>query len=96
MKGIKMTDWEWLSIRVLLLGLTVFMWSFITEIEGIHELFGDTLGERWHKPYWRWGFRHYVYTTTFSIITFIQMVKICKWIDKVSKKSDAFEINVRE
>jgi len=90
-----MTDWEWLSIRVLLLGLTVFMWSFLVDIPTVRELFGDSLGKRFGRLHWTWGFRHFVYTTTFSILTSIQCFKIIKWGTKVSKKSDGFKINVR-
>lgn len=77
-----LTDWEWLSIRVLILGLTVFLWSYITEIPGVTEVFGDTTETRSYggiRTYW--GFRHFVYTITFFIITIIQIIRIAKWID---------------
>lgn len=92
--AIRMTDWEWLSIRILILGFTVFLWSYITEIEGIDELFGD----EWIKKYetlparYVWGFRHYVYTTTFALLTIVQIFKIIKWIYLRSKEKDGFEI----
>ena len=83
-KSIKnlLTDWEWLTIRVLVLGLTVFLWSYITEVEGVTEAFGDTtykwIGDSMKTS---WGFRHWVYTVTFSLVTVIQVVKIFKWIE---------------
>jgi len=74
-----LTDWEWLSIRVLLLGFTVFMWSFITEIEGVRELFGDAIRTSGlHEGDYMWGFRHFIYTFTFLIITIIQAFRIIK------------------
>lgn len=93
-----MTDWEWLSLRILILGLTVFLWSYITEIDGIDTLFGDY----WHKRYsfddeltHEWGFRHYVYTVTFSILTLVQGLRICKWVD-CRLKNNGFETNCKE
>lgn len=87
-----LTDWEWLSIRILILGLTVFMWSYITEIEGVTEVFGDYSEERsYNKTKYYWGFRHYVYTFTFAILTIVQCVKIIKWANIRSDKK-GFEI----
>jgi hypothetical protein len=89
-----MTDWEWLSLRVFILGLTVFLWSYITEIDGISEVFGDV----WRKKYTfdeelelHWGFRHFVYTITFALLTLVQAFRIIKWID-VRSKNNGFEI----
>ena len=92
--GKYLTDWEWLMIRVLLLGLTVFMWSFITDIDGVLELFGDTLEKRskWSLEISKWGFRHYVYTATFTIITGIQAAKIIKWVDIRGRDDSSFPI----
>jgi len=89
-----MTDWEWLSIRILILGLTVFMWSYITEIEGVTEVFGDKMLKKYSwddEMELVWGFRHYVYTITFGILTVIQALRICKWI-KIRDKDEGFEI----
>lgn len=87
-----LTDWEWLSIRVLLLGLTVFMWSYITEIDGVTEMFGDrseTMSWGTVKHYW--GFRHFVYTVTFAILTAIQAFRIIKWTN-IRIDKEGFEI----
>jgi len=63
-----MTDWEWLTLRILILGSTVFLWSYITEIEGITEVFGDTSYLKYSYDdhlTTKLVFRHYVYTVTF-------------------------------
>lgn len=89
-----MTDWEWLSLRILILGITVFLWSYITEIDGISEVFGD----KWVRKYsfddeleYSWGFRHYVYTITFFLLTAVQAIRIIKWIT-VRSDNNGFEI----
>lgn len=87
-----LTDWEWLSIRVLILGITVFLWSYITEIDGVLEVFGDWDEEMsWGTIRHHWGFRHWVYTVTFAILTGIQAVRIIKWATIRSDKK-GFEI----
>lgn len=81
-----LSDWEWLSIRVLILGITVFFWSYLTEIPGATELFGDTQEcWSWGGCRWEWGFRHYCYTITFAILTLIQIVRIMKWVEEKGK-----------
>ncbi len=90
-----MTDWEWLSIRIIILGLTVFLWSYITEIQGVLEVFGDHLDTRYTTlNITVWGFRHYVYTCTFTLLTAVQIVKIIKWID-IRSSANGFEIKNR-
>jgi hypothetical protein len=90
-----LTDWEWLSIRVLILGTTVFFWSFLTEIPGAHELFADT----WKCSFsgsnckWNWGFRHYCYTITFAILTLIQSIRIIKWFQE-KDKNGGFKVKI--
>ena len=94
-----LTDWEWLSIRILILGLTVFCWSYITEIEGVTEIFGDVLYKKYSYDTdltCEWGFRHYVYTVTFALLTCVQIVRITKWADIRSKASDGFEIKCKD
>lgn len=91
-----MTDWEWLSIRILILGITVFSWSYITEMDGIDRLFGDT----WEKQYddsleLKWGFRHFVYTVTFSLITLVQVFRVFKWID-VRSRYGGFKVRAND
>tara|TARA_R110000737_G_scaffold350726_1_gene390589 strand:+ start:1571 stop:1861 length:291 start_codon:yes stop_codon:yes gene_type:complete len=92
----KLSDWEWLSLRILLLGITVFMWSFIVEIPGVDTAFGDTYAKKYtysdiiHRI---WGFRHYIYTITFSLITGVQCIKLVKWVIVTSGKKNSFEVN---
>lgn len=92
------TDWEWLSIRILTLGATVFLWSYITEIEGAAEILGDHWGKEhsWHKDLtYLWGFRHWVYTTTFTILTTVQAIRIGVWTNcKINDKG--FETSCKE
>jgi hypothetical protein len=88
-----LTDWEWLSIRVLALGTTVFFWSFLTEIDGARELFGDVLEKHSWGYKWEWGFRHYCYTITFAILTTIQSFRIIKWV-KGKDEAGGFKVKI--
>ena len=88
-----MTDWEWLSVRVLILGATIFLWSFITDIPGVLEMFGD---DPIIKPGANsWGFRHFIYSGTFFIITIIQIFKLFQWASLVAD-ANGFNVNIRD
>jgi hypothetical protein len=89
-----LSDWEWLSFRILVLGVTVFFWSYLTEIPGAAALFGDTQEcYSWGNCHWEWGFRHYCYTTTFALLTLVQIVRILKWIDE-KNKAGGFKVKI--
>ena len=48
--------------------------------------------EHFSGPHWIWGFRHWVYTVTFTTLTLIQVVKIIKWVDVRSKCKNSFPV----
>lgn len=95
MKKIKFTDWEWLSLRVLILGFTIFLWSYLSDLNGFHDFMEDKYSSDNYFSSdngWTWGFRHWVYFFTFLILTGIQAVKIIKWVRVSSKCKDSFPV----
>lgn len=89
------TDWEYLSLRILILGLTVCVWSYPVEIPGFTQgILGDTLtyDEYLERDEIHWGFRHHVYNIVCGLLTIVQIIKTIKWIDQRSECQDSFPV----
>ncbi len=91
----KITDWEKLSIRVILLFSTAMLVSFSPEF--LRGFFGDTAYEEGRTrgmfdDKYDWGFRHFLYFWMCIVLFIIQAVKIAKWIIERSDDDDSFEI----
>jgi hypothetical protein len=95
-KRFKITDWEKLSIKVILLFITAMLVSFSPEF--LRGFFGDEIYEDGYTrgiidDHWDWGFRHFLYFLMCIVLFIIQAVKIIKWVIERSDDRDAFEIN---
>lgn len=94
-KRFKITDWEKLSIRVILLFVTAMLVSFSPEfLRGFFgdEMYKDDYTRGMVDGHYSWGFRHTLYFWMCIVLFAIQAVKICKWITERSTESDGFEI----
>lgn len=103
-KKLKITDWEVLSIRVILLFVTAMLISYSPQF--LRGFFEDMPYEidKWGyqktrgiiDDHWDWGFRHYLYFYMCLILFGIQAVRIIKWVNKTSDKRNAFPVETRD
>lgn len=81
---LKLSDWNELSLRIILLFVTAMAVSYSPDY--LREFFADT-----KKPddlnyyrgmldeHWEWGFRHYLYFWMCILLFVVQAIKIFKW-----------------
>jgi len=94
-KLFKITDWEKVSIRVILLFFTAMMVSYSpTLLRGFFadEMYKDGYTRGMFDDHYDWGFRHYLYFYMCVVLFFIQAIKIVKWVIERSDDNDAFEV----
>jgi hypothetical protein len=71
-ENIKLSSWEHLSIRIIMLFVVAMIVSFIPEISVMRSFFGDTYcaisnhsysyaGDVHTEPTWHWGWRHWLF-----------------------------------
>lgn len=95
MKQIKITDWERLSARVIMLFATSMLMTYAPPM--MHGFFGDI-------PYaqpnhfdmmddaWKWGIRHYLYQFMCIALFVIQAIRIIAWVGKTTDKPGSFQV----
>jgi hypothetical protein len=94
------TDWEWLSLRIITLFALAMLISFTPDL--LRGFFGDELyvpqgvfssnSSGFFDNKWVWGFRHYLYFWMCIILFIIQSVRINKWLEKKSKNPNSFPV----
>jgi len=94
-----MTDWEWLSLRIITLFALAMLISFTPEL--LRGFFGDELFVS-HNIFttttglidvkWSWGFRHYLYFWMCIVLFIVQVFRIAKWVGNRSYDSNSFPV----
>jgi len=95
-----MTDWEWLSLRIITLFALAMLISFTPGL--LRGFFGDELyapqglfssnSSSFIDDKWVWGFRHYLYFFMCIALFIVQAIRIAKWIENRSDDSDSFPV----
>ena len=94
MKG-KITDWEKLSGKVIVLFLIAMLMSYSPGL--LRGFFDDNLypANNTHgimDDKWEWGFRHYLYFFMNVALFVIQVVRIFKWVFKREEDKNCFPV----
>ena len=95
MKEMKITDWEKLSLKVILLFATAMLISYSPQF--LRGFFNDTLytDQVHHDLFdtaWNWGFRHYLYFWMNIILFIIQIARIVKWVEIRGRDKNCFPV----
>lgn len=83
-----MKNFNKLSLAILILGASLFAFSFIPEIEFMKQIMNNHYG-KCHQyiycgesPHYHWNYRHYIYLVTGIVLTIVQVVRIVHIFDR--------------
>jgi len=89
-ENIKVSNWEKVSLRIIMLFVVAMIFSFIPEISFMRDFFGDvycsiehtSFEDQHSEPTWHWGWRHWLFLFMGVALFITQAIKLGFFIDK--------------